>query len=223
MRILVIEDDSVIAERLKHALERCDFLVDVAHDGEAGLAMALGRPYSLVLLDLMLPGRNGFEVCETLRSRKVAVPILMLTARDAVDDKVKGLNTGADDYLAKPFDFQELVARINALLRRDKVHKSAVIRIADVEIDSDARVVRRAGTEVRLTPHEYRLLEALARNEGRTLTREIILESVWGDHDVYSNTVDFHITSLRKKIDAGHELKLIHTVHGVGYVMRSCD
>jgi DNA-binding response OmpR family regulator len=220
MRILLIEDDDVIAERIKAGLEKARFTVDVAYDGETGLEMARDGPYGLLILDLMLPGRDGWSVCEALRLRRNPVPILMLTARGAVEDRVRGLNTGADDYLPKPFDFTELLARVRALLRRDQLHKSQVIQVADLEIDSSNRKVRRAGQELTLTPREYSLLEALARNEGRPLTREYILERVWADDESYSNTVSFHVASVRKKVDADHPLKLIHTVHGVGYVLR---
>jgi DNA-binding response OmpR family regulator len=221
MRILLIEDDEVIAERIKAGLEKARFTVDLADDGEAGLQMAREGPYSLLILDLMLPGRDGWSICEALRIRRNPVPILMLTARGNVEDRVRGLNTGADDYLPKPFDFTELLARVRALLRRDQLHKSNLIEIADLQIDSASRHVRRGGQELTLTPREYSLLEALARHEGRPLTREHILERIWGDDESYSNTVSFHVASLRKKIDADHAVKLIHTVHGVGYVLRA--
>lgn len=220
MRILLIEDDDVIAERIKAGLEKARFTVDVAFDGDTGLQMAREGPYAALILDLMLPGRDGWSVCEALRLRRNPVPILMLTARGGVEDRVHGLNAGADDYLPKPFDFNELLARVRALLRRDQMHKSQVIQIADLEIDAGSRQVRRGGREIALTPREFALLEALARNEGRPLTREYILERVWSDDESYSNTVSFHVASLRKKVDADYAVKLIHTVHGVGYVLR---
>jgi DNA-binding response OmpR family regulator len=220
MRILLVEDDDIIAERIKFGLEKARFSVDVAADGDTGLAMARNGPYSLLILDLMLPGRDGLQVCEALRLRRNPLPILMLTARGSVEDRIRGLNIGADDYLPKPFDFNELLARIRALLRREHVHKSAVIQIADLEIDPAARQVRRGGQEILLTPREFALLEALARNEGRPLTRDHILERVWGNEESYSNTVSFHVASLRKKVDADFALKLIHTVHGIGYELR---
>jgi DNA-binding response OmpR family regulator len=151
------------------------------------------------------------------------VPILMLTARDAVEDRVRGLDVGADDYLPKPFDFDELLARVRALLRRDKIHRTRVIQIGDLTLDTAATRVWRAGQEIRLTPREYTLLEALAANEGRVLTRDLIQTRVWRDEESYPHTVDVHINSLRRKIDAGHEAKLIHTVHGLGYILRSPD
>lgn len=223
MRILLIEDDEVIGERIKSGLERAHFTVDIALDGETGLHKARDGPYDLLILDLMLPRRDGWSVCEALRLRRNPLPILMLTARGGVEDRVRGLNAGADDYLPKPFDFNELLARVRALLRRGQMNQSPVIRIADLEIDPEARQVRRGGQEILLTPREFALLEALARNEGRPLTRDYILERVWGNDESYPNTVSFHVASLRKKIDAEHAVKLIHTVHGIGYILRGPD
>jgi DNA-binding response OmpR family regulator len=219
-RILVVEDDGPIARVVKRGLEQAGFRVDVADDGENGLRLAATEPYDLVLLDVMLPGLDGMQVCERLRNHRSTVPILMLTARGALDDKVQGLEAGADDYLPKPFEFPELLARVRALLRRDKMHRSRVIRIADLEIDTTARRVTRAGALISLSQREYDLLEALAASEGRILTREVIQERVWLDEDSYSNTVDVYIGLLRKKIDAGGAAKLIHTVRGVGYTLR---
>jgi len=221
VRILLVEDDAAIAAVVRRGLEGARFQVDVAEDGETGLRQALAHEYGVILLDVMLPKLDGWAVCERLRARKVTTPILMLTARDAVSDRVKGLETGADDYLPKPFDFTELLARVRALLRRDKVHKGRVIHVGDLEVDTTAGVVRRAGQEIALTRREFSLLEALAANEGRVLSREVILERVWMDEESYSNTVDVHIGLLRKKIDAGHDVKLIQTVHGVGYTLRA--
>jgi DNA-binding response OmpR family regulator len=221
MRILVVEDESPIAAVIKRGLEGARYSVDVAADGAMGLEMALESPYALIILDLMLPRMDGWQVCTELRDRRIATPILMLTARDAVSDRVRGLEMGADDYLPKPFDFSELLARVKALLRRERLHKAPVIRVADLEIDTGAGIVRRGGLEIRLTRREYTLLEALAANEGRVLTREAILERVWMDRDSYSNTVDVHVGLLRKKIDAGHDIKLIQTVHGLGYTLRA--
>ncbi len=220
MRILLIEDDEAISELVKRGLEESYFTVDTAFDGSTGLRMAKESSYSLILLDLTLPGRNGWEVCGALRRRRDTTPILMLTARDSVDDRVRGLETGTDDYLPKPFEFSELLARVRALLRRDKVHKARVIHIGDLEIDTGTRCVARAGQEISLTPREYSLLEALARAEGQALTREVIQKRVWMDDESYSNTVDVYIGQLRKKIDAGHEVKLLHTVHRQGYTLR---
>lgn len=220
MRLLLVEDDAAIAQVVRQGLEENKFQVDVAGDGAKGLELALSTTYSALLLDVMLPKIDGFTLCRELRARKVRVPILMLTARDAVSDRVKGLDIGADDYLPKPFDFDELLARVRALVRRDKVNKSRVIRAGDLEIDTGSHIVKRAGKEIQLTRREYTLLEALAAREGQVLTRELIQERVWMDEESYSNTVDVYIGSLRKKVDAGHEVKLIHTVHGLGYTLR---
>jgi DNA-binding response OmpR family regulator len=217
VNILLIEDDAVMAELVQTGLEESGFTVEVARDGTSGLQRALEGESALIILDLMLPGQDGWSICAALRSRRRPVPILMLTARDAVEDRVRGLDAGADDYLPKPFDFAELRARVRALLRRDKVNRTRVIRIADLEIDTASSRVRRAGQEIRLTPREYTLLEALAANEGRVLTRELIQERVWRDDQSYPDTVKVHINALRRKIDAGHEDKLIQTVHGMGY------
>ena len=223
MRILLIEDEPEIAAVIRRGLEEARYTVDVAEDGATGLDLALKGSYSLIILDLMLPGIDGWQICQRLRARRNAVPILMLTARDAVDDRVRGLEMGADDYLPKPFAFKELRARIHALLRRDKIHKGKTLRIADLEIDTELQRVTRAGQEVPLTQREYLLLEALATREGHVLTREMIQERVWRDDESYSNTVDVHISSLRKKIDVDHEVKLIHTAHGRGYLLRGPD
>ncbi|HEY3283713.1 MAG TPA: response regulator transcription factor [Armatimonadota bacterium] len=220
MRLLVVEDNEVIASAVRRGLKHAGYEVDIAADGDEGLELGLTAEYSVIILDLMLPGRDGLSVCEALRRQRVTTPVIMLTALDALDDRVRGLETGADDYLPKPFEFAELLARVRALLRRDKVHKLPRIQIADLEIDTTARVVRRAGREIPLTNREFTLLEALAANEGRVLTRQAIQERVWGDFESLSDTVRAYITLLRKKIDADHPDKLIRTVHGVGYVLR---
>lgn len=220
MRILLIEDDDAIARVIRRGLEQAHYSVDWAREGLSGLEMALNQEFSLLILDLMLPKMDGWQVCEELRSRRFTIPILMLTARGTIDDKVRGLEMGADDYLPKPFDFSELLARVRALLRRDKVNRSRRIKIADLEIDTNTRRVTRAGVEIGLSHREYDLLEALATREGQVLTREVIQERIWMDEDSYSNTVDVYIGLLRKKIDAGHDVKLIQTVRGVGYSVR---
>jgi DNA-binding response OmpR family regulator len=220
---LVVEDDAVIARQIASVLEREHLTVDIASDGEEGLHQAYMNGYALIVLDIMLPKRDGWSVCEDLRKNRETVPILMLTARDSVDDRIKGLEGGADDYLPKPFDVREFVARVRALLRRDKVHRTGIIQIADLEIDTNAHTVKRGGQEIDLTPREFSLLEALARNQGRTLTRNIILDSIWNNEESLENTVNFHVASLRKKVDAPFETKLIQTVHGIGYVLRSPD
>ena len=220
MKILLVEDEGPIADVVRQGLEGAGYTVDVAADGHAGLALAEDKLYGLIILDVMLPKLDGWGVCAALREARSATPILMLTARDSVQDRVRGLELGADDYLPKPFDFTELLARVRALLRRDRLHKSRVIHIADLEIDTATRLVRRAGKEITLTRREYDLLEALAGHEGQVLTREVIQERVWLDEESYSNTVDVYVGLLRRKIDAGQAARLIQTVHGVGYVLR---
>lgn len=221
MRLLLVEDDPVIASQITTLLERDGYQVRTEGDGRRGFSEAIDETYGLIVLDVMLPGLNGWEICERLRKAKIGTPILMLTARDSIDDRVRGLEGGADDYLSKPFDARELLARIKALIRRDHVHKTGKIIISDLELDSQAHTATRAGRPLNLTPREFALLEALARNEGRTLTREVILERVWDNEDALENTVNFHVTTLRKKLDSWHDVKLIHTVHGIGYVLRS--
>ena len=217
MKILLVEDEPLIAEVVKKGVEQAGYTVDVECDGRAGLLRAQEQAFALIILDVMLPHLDGWGVCEALRAQRNTTPILMLTARDAVSDRVRGLETGADDYLPKPFDFAELLARIRALLRRDRLHKTSVIHVGDLTIDTSLRHVERGGKEITLTPREYSLLEALAGHEGQTLTREVILERVWLDEESYSNTVDAYIHLLRRKLDAEHPVKLLHTVHGVGY------
>ena len=221
MRILLIEDEEVIAGAVRQGLEEAHHVVDWAPDGETGLDLASGGGYALIILDLMLPGRDGWSICRTLRARRDATPILMLTARDAIDDRVRGLDLGADDYLPKPFDFTELLARVRALLRREAVNKGRVIHVADLTIDTKQRRVLRGDQEVPLTPREYSLLEALAVRERQVLTREVILEHVWMNEESLPNTVDVYVGMLRRKIDTGRDVKLIHTIHGLGYSLRS--
>lgn len=223
MRILLVEDDGPIARVVMRGLEQANFQVDLASDGREGLRMACESPYALVILDVMLPGMDGWRICEELRESRIRVPILMLTAKGTLEDKVRGFETGADDYLPKPFEFPELLARVRALIRRDKIHKSRVIRIADLEIDTAQRKVTRGGTVIGLSRREYDLLEALAAHEGQVLTRDVIQERVWQDEESYSNTVDVYVGMLRKKVDAGHEVKLVQTVRGVGYTLRRPD
>lgn len=220
MRLLLVEDDIVIASELARLLEKEKFSVDVAAEGDTGLRFALENTYDLLILDVMLPHRSGWDICKAVRDARIQTPILMLTARDAVEDRVKGLEGGADDYLIKPFDFRELRARIRLLLRRDMANRQETMTFGDLTIDSKARTVRRGGHEIHLTRREFQLLEALARNAGRTLTRAVILERVWDEEESQEASVNFHVTSLRKKVDAPYDEKVIHTVHGVGYVFR---
>ena len=223
MKILLIEDEPGIARLIRRGLEDAGYSVEATANGRQGLEMAGEKGYNLILLDLMVPGLDGWQVCEALRTQGSQVPILMLTARDAVQDRVRGLDLGADDYLPKPFEFPELLARIRALLRRDRVHRARVIQVDDLVIDTGQRRVTRAGMEIGLSHREYELLEALAAHESQVLTREVIQERIWMDEDSYSNTVDVYIGMLRKKIDAGHPRKLIQTVRGLGYTLRVPD
>lgn len=213
----------VIASELAYALERDRHKVDVARDGHAGLEFGVTNPYDVIVLDVMMPGLDGWEVCRRLRDAKIATPILMLTARDSVEDRVKGLEGGADDYLPKPFDFRELKARLASLARRSAVNRSETIRVDDLTIDVAAHRVDRSGREIHLTRREFDLLLALARNEGRTFTRQMILDNVWDESESVENTVNFHVASLRKKVDPDPARRLIHTVHGLGYVLRRPD
>lgn len=220
MNILLVEDERPLALAIVRILKGAGYAVTWAPDGNKGYEAAKMDAYDAIVLDVLLPGKTGWQILEGLRAAKINTPILMLTAMDEVGDKVKGLNLGADDYLAKPFESAELVARVAALMRRDKANKGHVIRVADMTIDRDARKVSRAGQSVHLTRREYDLLEALAVNEGRVLSRETIQERVWSDDEAFSNTVDVFIGTLRKKIDAPFGKKLIHTEVGFGYVLR---
>jgi DNA-binding response OmpR family regulator len=221
MRILIVEDDPGIASELALLAERDGYVVAVRRDGKEGLEAAVSESFSAIILDVMLPTIDGWKICSELRRKRNPTPILMLTARDSVEDRVRGLEEGADDYLPKPFDSREFLARLRALVRRDKMNKTGVIQIADLEIDTQAKIVRRAGQELRLTKREFTLLVALARNEGRTLTREMIMESVWDNEESMEGTVNFHVAQLRKKVDAPFDVKLIQTVHGFGYALKT--
>jgi DNA-binding response OmpR family regulator len=221
VRILLIEDEVAIASVVKRGLERSGYAVTVVHDGADGLEKAITEEWSLILLDLMLPSRDGLSICQALRARRDTTPIIMLTARDAVPDRVRGLETGADDYLLKPFAFEELLARVRSQLRRESVHRTDIVHIRDLEIDITSRRVLRGKAEIALTPREWSLLEALVRSENRPLSRETILSRVWDDEGrTGSNTVDVYINQLRRKLDTDSDERLIHTVHGVGYVLR---
>lgn len=221
MKILVIEDDPTVGQFVKRGLEEARWTVDLVADGEQGEQLARSQPYDLIVLDLRLPNRSGQEVLKNLRARGFEKPVLVLTAQDAVDAKVQTLRAGADDYVTKPFAFEELLARVEALARRPRSIVSPKVSVADLEVDLDAREVRRAGTAIELTPKEFLVLEYLARHAGRVLSRTLITEYAWGYHfDPGTNIVDVVINHLRKKIDAPHEKKLIHTVRGVGYVLK---
>ncbi len=220
MRVLVVEDEERIARFLKKGLEEESYAVDVVGDGFAALDWVAGTTYDLILLDVMLPGLTGFEVCRLLRQRGVATPVLMLTARDDVDDRVSGLDAGADDYLPKPFAFKELLARMRALTRRASVTATpdTVLELADLQLDTVTHRAKRGEREMELTSKEYALLEYLLRHPRRPLSRTLIRESVWG-YDYYgaSNVVDVYVRHLRQKLEARGEAPLIHTVRGVGY------
>ncbi len=223
MRILLVEDEKALADVIRLGLEQAGYTVETVYDGASALEIGTERQFGAIVLDIMLPKLSGIQVCEELRLRRITTPILMLTARDSIKDRVKGLEVGADDYLIKPFDFSELRARVEALLRRDKLNKAQIIRVSDLEIDTKNRLVKRAGHDIALTPREYTLLEALARREGQVLTRDTILENVWLDEESLSNTVDVYIGTLRKKVDANSSVKLIHTSHGLGYMLKVLD
>ena len=221
MKILVIEDDPTVGQFVKRGLEEQRWGVDLVTDGEEGERWARSEAYDLIILDMRLPGKSGLEVLRALRARGFERPVLVLTAQDAVDAKVQTLRAGADDYVTKPFAFEELLARVEALARRPKALASMTNTVGDLVLDQNTREVRRAGELIDLTPKEYAVLEYLMRHEGRVMSRTLITEYAWGYHfDPGTNIVDVVINHLRKKIDAKHERKMITTVRGVGYVIR---
>ena len=223
MKVLLVEDDKSISGFIKKGLKEMHYAVDAAFDGEEGLHLALSRPYDMIILDIMLPGIDGWEVLESMRKEKVQTPVIILTAKDGKEDVVKGLELGADDYLVKPFSFAELLSRIKAILRRGRPDTDlSIITVGDLTLDLINRTVRRNETNIELSGKEFMLLEYLMRNGGQILTRTMILERVWGyNFDTGSNIIDVHINHLRNKIDRDHQLKMIHTIKGVGYVLRS--
>ncbi|HTU02703.1 MAG TPA: response regulator transcription factor [Candidatus Sulfotelmatobacter sp.] len=222
MRILVVEDDRKVAEFVRKGFEEEGYAVDVAGDGETALAIGLDRLHDILVLDIMLPKKAGLDVVRELRRAKIATPVILLTARDAVEDKVQGLDAGADDYVTKPFAFAELLARVRALLRRGTEARLPQLQLADLVLDPATRIVRRNAEEIALTNREFALLEYLMRNQGRVLTRTMIAEHVWDySFDSSTNVIDVYVNYLRKKIDAGRESKLLHTVRGVGYVLKA--
>ena len=221
MRLLVVEDEKKVASFIKQGLEEESYAVDVASDGEEGLGMALDRVHDLIILDILLPKMDGLRILQELRRKKVTTPVLLLTVRATIEDKVLGLDAGADDYLTKPFAFEELLARVRALLRRRAEAEPPVLQVADLTLDPARHVVARGGEKVELTPREFALLAYFMRNPGRVLTRTTISEHVWDyNFDTMTNVIDVYVNYLRKKIDAGREPKLIHTVRGVGYVLK---
>ena len=221
MRILVVEDEKKVAGFIKKGMEEETYAVDIAEDGEEGLAMAEINQYDLIILDLMLPKMDGLEVLDRCREKKTNTPIILLTARDSVEDKVTGLNKGADDYLTKPFAFSELLARSRSLLRRGQGETKTILTLADLSLDMVSHKINRNGEEIELTGKEYSLLEYFMRNQGKVLTRTMIAEHVWDyNFDTFTNVIDVYINHLRKKIDKDHPKKLLHTLRGVGYVLK---
>ena len=221
MRILVIEDEKKVATFIKKGLEEEHYAVDTAYDGEEGLYLAESNEYDLIVLDLMLPKIEGLEVLKRIRGKKNATPVLVLTAKNTVEDIVKGLDAGCDDYLTKPFAFVEFLARIRALLRRDNKEKEPILQIADLTLSLVTHKVTRQEKEIELTSKEYALLEYFMRNPDKVLTRTMISEHVWDYHfDSMTNVIDVYVNYLRKKIDKDFEPKLIHTLRGIGYMMK---
>ncbi len=221
MYILVVEDERRLAQVVRKVLEEEGHTVDVAYEGEDGLAMAMDGSHDVIVLDILLPGIDGFEVCRTLRASRVDTPVLLLTALDAVEDRVRGLDAGADDYLPKPFAFQELLARLRALgRRRVQVQEPDRLRAGDLVLDLRRRRAERNGKTIELSPKEFALLEFFMRNEGRVVTRTQILDHVWGyEYSPESNLVDVYVTYLRRKVDRGYDRNLIRTVRGAGYAL----
>jgi len=222
VRVLVVEDEPKVASALKEGLEGEGYEVVVEHTGEGGFFRLNTEPFDIILLDLMLPGRDGLQMLTTLRGRGLKMPVLVLTARDALEDRVAGLNSGADDYLVKPFAFAEVVARMRALLRRGRAGEPIRLGIGDLEMDLVARKVARAGRTVELTVREFELLEYLLRYEGQVVSRATLARDVWKETartTPLDNVIDVHIARLRRKIDAEHPVRLIHTVRGVGFMM----
>ncbi|MFH1868934.1 MAG: response regulator transcription factor [Candidatus Omnitrophota bacterium] len=221
MRILLVEDEKKIASFIERGLKEEHYAIDIAFDGEKALYLADINQYDLIILDIMLPQRDGISVCREIRLKKTDTPILILTARDSINDRVKGLDSGADDYLTKPFAFEELLARIRALLRREKKGKSTLIKVADLELDQITHKVKRSGKEIAMTSKEYALLEYLMLHAGEVITRTMISEHVWDESfDSFTNVIDVYINYLRNKIDKGFKTALLHTIRGAGYVLK---
>jgi len=222
MRLLVVEDEKKVARFIKKGLEEEGYAVELAFDGEEGLARALDRVHDLIILDIALPKMDGLQALKKLRDGKVPTPVLLLTVRATIEDKVLGLDSGADDYLTKPFAFQELLARIRALLRRKAEAGPPLLQVEDLVLDPARHLVTRGGERIDLTSKEFALLEYLMRNAGRVLSRAMISEHVWDyDFDTETNVIDVYVNYLRRKIDSGREKKLIHTVRGSGYVLKA--
>jgi len=221
MRVLLVEDEKKVASFIKKGLEEHGYAVDLASDGKIGLAMALDQLHDLVILDINLPEIDGLSVLRQIRDKQMVTPVLLLTIRATIEDKVIGLDTGADDYLSKPFSFEELLARVRALLRRGSDSKTPLLKIADLSLDPATRQVFRGGNRIELTSKEFAILEYFMRNAGRVLTRSMIINHAWDyDYEAETNMVDVYINYLRKKMDAAYQPKLLHTIRGTGYVMR---
>ena len=221
MRILVIEDEKKVADFIRRGLKEEGYAVDTASDGENGLLQAMEIDYDLILLDLMLPVLDGISLCKKLRENNIQTPLIMLTAKDSVKDKVRGLDSGADDYLTKPFSFEELLARIRALLRKERSHRSTRLQAGDLVLDLVSHKVWRGKDEIMLTAKEYALLEYFMRNAGTIITRTMISEHVWDiNFDTFTNVIDVYVNYLRNKIDKGQSRKLIHTIRGRGYILK---
>ena len=221
MRILVIEDEKKIASFIRKGLEAQGFVVDVSHHGDEGFTAVTTRPYDAVVLDIMLPGRDGLSILRNLRERRLAVPVILLTARSELNERLEGLNLGADDYLTKPFFIEELIARLHVVTRRASGASQSILTVADLTVNLLTREVRRGGRHIELTAREFELLEQLARSPGRVLTRPQICERVWNyDFDPGTNLVEVYIQRLRKKVDGEGDAKLIETIRGVGYRMK---
>ncbi len=221
MRILLVEDEKKVARFIKQGLEEERYTVDVVYDGEKAEALALADDYDLIILDVLLPRKDGLEVLKQIRAKKVNTPVLLLTAKSAVEDKVKGLDSGADDYLTKPFAVAELLARVRSLLRRGVAEKSTILKVGDLTLDTVTRKAKRQNEEIELTAKEYALLDYFMRNKNKVLSRTLISEHIWNyNFDTGTNIIDVYINHLRNKIDGKFEKKLIHTVRGVGYLMK---
>lgn len=227
IRILIVEDEPKVANALKQGFEENHLLADVAYDGQMGKRMALAGSYQLIILDLNLPHLNGYDLCSEIRKHNTKVPVIMLTALGAMEDKIQAFDTGADDYMVKPFDFRELLARVNVFLKRSEASgvspsgKGKNLKVADLEIDDESKTVIRAGKRIELTAKEFALLTYLVRNKGRVVSRADIAEKIWDiTFDTGTNVIDVYVNFLRKKVDKGFEKKLIHTRQGMGYVLK---
>lgn len=224
MRILVVEDEPKIARALQEGLEAESYSVTVANTGEDGFFLANSQGFDLVVLDVMLPGRSGIEVLSAMRKRSLRIPVLMLTAKDSIEDRVVGLDAGADDYLVKPFAFPELLARVRALLRRGKAEPAVELRLQDLQMNRITRSVTRGASSLDLTAKEFDLLEYLLEHQGKVVSRDTLAREVWSDvgrHSTMDNVIDVHMARLRRKVDEGHSAKLVHTIRGVGFLLKA--